>query len=156
MFTSKLLISGLIVLLGLAFTPVGVLAAEPHAHTSAVEIKLDNGKKWPTDEVLRRGMGEIRIAMADALTPIHQNEFSAGAYEALAARVQAQVDYIIASCQLPEQADLQLHIILEQMLDGLPAMKATTGQAQGAAKIVQALDLYGAHFDHAGWQPLAH
>ena len=90
MFTSKLLISGLIAL-GLAFTPVGVLAAEPHAHTGAVEIKLDNGRKWPTDEVLCRGMGEIRIAMADALIPIHRNAFSAGAYEALAARVQAQV-----------------------------------------------------------------
>lgn len=154
MFTSKLLISGLIAL-GLAFTPVGVLAAEPHAHTGAVEIKLDNGRKWPTDEVLCPGMGEIRIAMADALIPIHRNAFSAGAYEALAARVQAQVDYIIANCQLPEQADHQLHIVLEQILDGLPAMKAATGQAQGAAKIVQALDLYGEHFDHAGWQPLA-
>jgi hypothetical protein len=153
MFTSKFLWLGLIAL-GLTLTPVGVLAAEPHAHTGAVEIKLDSGKKWPTDEALRRGMGEIHVAMADALTPIHRNEFSD--YEALAARVQAQVDYIIANCQLPEEADHQLHIVLEQMLDGIAAMKAASGQAQGAVKIVQALDLYGAHFEHAGWQPLAH
>ena len=117
MFASKMLMSGLIAL-GLAFAPVGALAAEPHAHAGAVEIKLDNGKKWPTDAALRRGMGEIRIAMSDALTPIHRNEFSAGAYEALAARVQAQVDYVIANCRLPEEADQQLHIVLEQILDG--------------------------------------
>lgn len=71
-------------------------------------------------------------------------------------RVQAQVDYVVANCQLPEQADQQLHIVLEQMLDGLAAMKTETGRAQGAAKIVQALELYGAYFDHAGWQPLPH
>ncbi len=145
--------SGLIVL-GLTFAPVGVLAAEPHDHAGAVEIRLDNGKKWPTDEALRRGMDEIRTAMADALTAIHRNEFSA--YEALSARVQAQVDYIIASCQLPEEADHQLHIVLEQILDGIADIRAASGQAQGADKIVRALDLYGAHFDHAGWQPLMH
>lgn len=65
-------------------------------------------------------------------------------------RVQAQVDYVVANCQLPE------HVVLEQMLDGLAAMKTETGRAQGAAKIVQALELYGAYFDHAGWQPLPH
>ena len=130
------------------------VAAEPPAHTDAVEIKLDNGKKWPTDEVLRRGMGKIRIAMADALTPIHRNEFSA--YETLAGRVQAQGDYIIANCRLPEEADHQLHIVPEQIFDGIVAMKAASGQTQRVVKIVQALDLYGAHFDHAGWQPLTH
>ena len=154
MFTSKLLISGLIGL-GLAFAPVGVLAAEPNADAGTVEIKLDNGKKWPTDAALRRGMEEIRTAMADALTPIHHNEYPVGSYEALAARVQAQVDYVVVNCQLPEEADHQLHIVLEQILDGIAAMKAETGRAQGAVKLVQALDLYGAHFDHAHWQPLA-
>jgi hypothetical protein len=155
MFTSKLLMSGLMAF-GLALAPVGALAAEPHAHAASVEMRLDNGKKWPTDEVLRRGMEEIRSAMADALTPIHHHEYSVGAYEALAARVQAKVDDVVANCQLPEEADQQLHIVLEQVLDGIAAMKAETGRAQGAVKLVQALDLYGAYFEHAGWQPLAH
>lgn len=151
MFPGKLLISGLITL-GLGFAPVGVFAVEPGAHTDAVEIKLDNGKKWPTDAALRRGMSEIRLAVADALTPIHRNEFSPAVYEALAGRVQVQIDYIIANCRLPEQADHQLHMVLEQMLDGIAAMKTDAGQ--GAGKLAQALDVYGAHFDHAGWQPL--
>jgi hypothetical protein len=70
--------------------------------------------------------------------------------------VQAQVDYVTANCQLPEEADHQLHVVLEQILDGIAAMKADTGQTQGAVQIVRALELYGTHFDHAGWQPLAH
>jgi hypothetical protein len=54
MLTTRLLMSGLIAF-GLALAPTGVVAAEPHAHAHAAEIKLDNGKKWPTDEALRRG-----------------------------------------------------------------------------------------------------
>jgi hypothetical protein len=155
LFIGKLLIPGLMAF-GLALAPVGALAAEPHAHAANVEMRLDQGNKWPTDEVLRRGMEEIRLAMAGALNPIHRNEFSAGAYDALAARVQTQVDDVIANCQLPEEADQQLHIVLEQILDGVAAMKGETGRAEGAIKLVQALDLYGRYFEHAGWQPLAH
>ena len=49
MLTTRLLMSGLIAF-GLALAPTGVIAAEPHAHTATVAIKLDNGRKWPTDE----------------------------------------------------------------------------------------------------------
>lgn len=155
MLTTRLLMSGLIAF-GLALAPTGVVAAEPHSHAGTVEIRLDNGKKWPTDEALRRGMGEIRTAMADALPPIHANKFSGAAFEQLAGRVQGQIDYVTANCKLPEEADHQLHVVLEQILDGIAVMKADTGRAQGAVKIVQALDQYGAHFNHAGWRPLKH
>jgi hypothetical protein len=152
---TTLLIAGLTAF-GLALAPIGVLAAEPHAHAATVEIRLDNGKKWPTDAALRQGMGEIRVAIADALPRIHGNAVPRAEFERLAAKVQAQVDYVTANCQLPEEADHQLHVVLEQILDGIAAMKADTGQVQGAVQIVQALELYGTHFDHAGWQPLAH
>lgn len=155
MFTTRLLMSGLIAF-GLALAPTGVVAAEPHGHAGTAEIRLDNGKKWPTDEALRRGMGEIRTAMADALPAIHADKFSRAAFEQLAGRVQGQIDYVTANCKLPEEADHQLHVVLEQILDGIAVMKADTGRAQGAVKIVQALDQYGAHFNHAGWRPLKH
>jgi hypothetical protein len=151
MLTIRLLMSGLIAS-GLALAPTGVVAAEPHAAT--VEIKLDNGKRWPTDEALRRGMGEIRTAMSDALAPIHAKKFSRGAFDRLAGRVQGQIDYVTANCKLPEEADHQLHVVLEQILDGIAVMKADKGRADGAVKIVQALELYGSHFNHAGWKPL--
>jgi hypothetical protein len=57
---------------------------------------------------------------------------------------------------LPEEADQQLHVVLEQILDGIAVMRADKGRDQGAVKIVQALDHYDAHFDHAGWKKLKH
>ena len=155
MLTTRLLMSGLIAF-GLAMAPTGLAAAEPHAHTGAVKISLDHGKKWPTDEALRRGMGDIRTAMADALPPIHADKFSPEAFEQLAGRVQGQIDYVTANCKLPEAADHQLHVVLEQILDGIAGMKADKKRTDGAVTIVQALDLYAAHFNHAGWKPLKH
>ena len=35
-------------------------------------------------------------------------------------------------------------------------MKADKGRAEGAVKIVQALELYGTNFNHAGWKPVKH
>jgi hypothetical protein len=154
MRTTRLLIPALIAL-GLASAPPGLFAAE-HGHAATVKIKLDNGKKWPTDEALRKGMDEIRNAMADALAPIHRHNFSAGDFEKLAGRLQGQIDYVTANCKLPEAADHQLHVVLEQILDGIAGMKADKGRDKGAVKIVQALDQYGAHFNHAGWKPLMH
>lgn len=138
--------------------PVAGFAAEPHAHAgaAAVQLKLDNGKKWQTDDALRRGMSEIRTAMADSLTPIHRKKFTPKQYEALAARVQTQIDYVVGNCKLPEAADAQLHLVLERIIDGVAEMKAPSGRDQGAVKIVQALDLYGKYFNHAGWKPLTH
>lgn len=158
MSISKILASAVFAL-GLAFGSVGAgLAAEPHDHgqSADVQLKLDNGKKWQTDDALRRGMGEIRQAMAASLKPIHENKFSPVKYDALVADVQKQVDYVVGNCKLPEEADAQLHIVLEQILDGINEMKAPAQKQQGAVKIVKALDSYGKYFDHAGWKPIAH
>jgi len=135
------------------------LAAGPHMHdgpASDVQLRLNHGKKWPTDDVLRRGMDEIRVAMTQSLTPIHNNVFTPAQYEALAARIQTQIDHVVANCKLPEQADQQLHPVLEQIIVGAADMKTGAGRNQGATKIVRALTQYGEHFDHVGWQPLEH
>jgi hypothetical protein len=155
MFTSKLLIRAVIAL-ALCCAGPG-FAVEPHAHgdtAAAVKLQLNHGKKWQTDEALRRGMSEIRAAMAEALTPIHENVFTPAQYDALAARTQIQIDYVVSNCKLPEAADQQLHVVLEQIIDGVAEMKAATGRDQGAAKIVRALGQYGDYFNHAGWRPV--
>ena len=154
MFTSKLLVSAAIAL-GLAIG-VPALAAEPHAHgdPAVVQLRLDNGKKWQTDDVLRRGMSEIRAAIAESSTAIHASTFTPAQYQALATRIQAQIDDVVGNCKLPEEADAQLHLVLEQIIDGVAEMKTSTDSRQGAGKIVQALAQYGEYFDHAGWRSL--
>lgn len=153
----KSLISAVLVLGSVMGQPVH--AAGPHAHdkpAATAQPQLDHGSKWSTDDALRRGMSEIRLAMTHSLAPIHNNAFTPAQYEALATRIQRQLDYVVGNCKLPEQADQQLHLVLEQIIDGVDDMKAGTRGEQGALKVVRALAQYGEYFDHAGWQPLEH
>ncbi len=135
------------------------VSKEPHSHGDApatVQLRLDQGKKWQTDDALRRGISEIRTAMAQSLTPIHKHAFTPTQYNALAGLIQTQIDYVIGNCKLQEKADQQLHIVLEQMIDGVAAMKGGADRDKGAVKIVRALDQYGKYFDHPGFRPLKH
>jgi hypothetical protein len=157
MFTNKSL-AGTMVALGLTVCLSGsVSAAAPHGHgTPALELRLDNGQKWQTDEALRTGMSQIREVIDASLPPIHAGRYSAADLSTLGDWLQEQVDFVVTNCRLPEEADLQLHAVLAQILDGINTMKKEGGQEQGAVGIVQALNAYGDHFDHPGWKPLAH
>lgn len=154
-------LAGALIALGLTAGLFGpALAAGPQGHeshgASAMELTLNNGQKWQTDEALRTGMSRIRQALDAALPLIHAGRYGPTEFSALANTVQEQVDYVVANCKLPEEADLQLHVALAQVLDGVNSMKVEGSQEQGAASIVQALNAYGDHFDHPSWEPLAH
>jgi hypothetical protein len=135
-------------------------AAGAHDHGSqtitTLQVKLNNGQRWQTDEALRLGMNKMRGAIATALPKIHNGKLSASEFGALAGKVQEQIDYITANCKLPEDADLVLHGILEQVIEGASTMKGQSNRAAGAVKIVEALNVYGKSFDHPAWKALTH
>jgi hypothetical protein len=150
-------LAGAMVALGLMMgLAEAVSATGPHGHGApALELTLNNGQKWQTDQVLRTGMSQIREVVDASLPPIHAGRYSAADLSTLADWVQEQVDFVEANCKLPEEADLQLHLALTQILDGVNTMKEEGSQELGAAAIVQALNAYGDHFDHPEWKPLA-
>lgn len=119
-------------------------------------ISLNNGKPWPTDAPLRKGMEAIQREMRDALPRIHAGTYTAKNYTTLAKKMRAHLNHITRNCKLKPEADLQLHRILVEVLHGSEVLEAKQGQSSGAAIIVRALDLYGRHFDHPGWKPLPH
>jgi hypothetical protein len=140
-----------------AFVPAYAAGAHSHAAASTkLEVKLNQGRKWASDDALRGGMGQIRQDMAAALPKIHKGKLNAAEFDALSGKVQAQVDHITANCKLPEDADLVLHGILEQILDGIGSMKGPERRSAGAVKVVEALNVYGKTFEHPGWKPVAH
>lgn len=135
-----------------------VLAAADHAHHGhgTEQLQLNNGAKWPTDAPLRQGMGNMRTAMSEALPAIHDHKLEPAGYAALAARIETQMAYVVANCKLDPAADAQLHLVLAHLGGGIEKMKAGDDPRAGAVTVVEALDAYGKHFDHPGWQPLRH
>ena len=156
MQTAKFLTT-LTMVLALALGAPGIAAAQPATHNghdaSALEIVLNNGAKWQGDQNMITGMTAIRDTMAANLDAIHAGTLSADAARGMAANVQKQLDFMVENCVLEPAVDEQFHIVLEQVMEGVAALK--NGKAQpGAAAIVHALDAYGKHFEHPGWQTL--
>lgn len=148
----------------LSFAATGLAAAEISAHqhesgTSPSTLKLNDGKKWATDAPLRKGMENIRTAMAAALPAIHANKLSTAKYSELAQKVSTEVSGIVANCKLDPQADAQLHLIIADLLSGVETMQGKTKKTKrqtGAVKVLGALEKYAAYFDHPGWKPITH
>lgn len=149
--------------LGLA---AGSLAAEKaapmheHDHGAApARLTLNEGKKWSTDAPLRKGMESIRMLMEASLHEIHDGKLSAAKYGALAKKLNAEVGGIVANCKLEPKADAQLHLVIADISEGVEAMEGKAKKVKrdaGAVKVVGALEKYGSHFEHPGWQPLKH
>lgn len=145
------------VALALALGAPGIAAAQSHAHEghgeAAFEITLNNGAKWQGDQNMITGMSAIHGTMAANLNAIHNGTLPADAAKEIAADVQKQLDFMVENCVLEPAVDEQLHAVLGGVLNGVGALEA--GEVEpGAVAIVQALNAYGAHFEHPGWQDI--
>ena len=140
--------------------PVWAQAAA-HSHDASHEttLTLDNGRKWATDEPLRAGMTRIRGLVLPQLDAAHAGKLSTAQYKALASKVEVEVGGIVANCKLEPKADAMLHIVIADMAQGVDAMAGKNARmrpALGLVKVAQAVDQYGGHFDHPGFEPIRH
>ena len=148
---------GVVLSLGAAGPSLATTSASHDEHAAgSVELSLNQGRKWATDDALRQGMTAIREAMAQNLSAMHDGRYTPAHYTALATTLEEQIDGITRNCHLPPDADAQLHIVLAGILEGIEGLKSDGARVQGAAKVLRALDAYGTHFDHPGWQPTGH
>lgn len=149
------LVLGLAIFALTSVTPA--LAAENPAHqheAAAHALKLDNGKKWQTDEPLRQAMTQIRDALAANHAAIHSNRATAAQYQVLAAKIDDRLGYIVANCKLKPEADANLHVVLADMIAGSDMMKGADQpkRREGAMKVIAALTAYPKYFEHSGWR----
>jgi len=144
--------------LALAFGGPALAAPDAHEHghgAQEAQLVLDQGKKWQTDEALRKGMDGIRSALAADLRAIHAGKATPQQYKALAGRIESEVAGIVQNCKLAPEADAQLHIVVAELLAGAETMQGKEKGVKpraGAERVARALNAYGEHFDHAGWQ----
>lgn len=157
----KIFTSALSVLLCMAFAGSGTAYAQTehadhaaHQGHGSAKLALDHGKKWPTDEPLRKGMETLRMLYAENLMAIHEGKLSNAKYKVLGIQTEKEVGNIVAQCKLTPEADAMLHLIIADMVAGADVMAGKTkGNRRAAAhKVVAALDNYGEYFDHPGWK----
>lgn len=145
-------------LAALALAPLPAAAQHEHgAHGHGpAKLQLDHGRKWPTDEPLRQGMAAMRGELAPKLHAIHGGKLSAEDYAALGRTIEGRVGDIVGQCKLAPEADAMLHLVVADLLAAADVMqgKEAGKPAAAARRVVAALNAYGRHFDHPGWQAL--
>ena len=135
----------------------GLAASQAHDHgdgAATIELTLNEGARWQGDENMHKGMNAIRATMAANLDAIHDETLPADAAKQIAAEVQAQVDFMVENCVLTPEVDEQFHLVLGQVLEGISELESSDAPRDGAVMIVAALNAYGEHFEHPGWEPL--
>jgi hypothetical protein len=149
-------------LIGLIALAPSARAQHEHDHargtaTAAVaRLQLDGDRKWPTDPPLRNGMAAIHAAFETDHPAIHAGEETNAQYEALASRIESQVNTIVANCKLPPAADANLHYIVADLLQGVSLMRGQDPKRtrhDGAALVHGALRGYGQYFDDSNLKP---
>ncbi|GAB3432426.1 hypothetical protein NX773_12945 [Massilia solisilvae] len=128
-----------------------------HAKSQPIKIELDNGKKWPTDAPLRKGMNTIREVTAATIASMYAGTATDATYAAAANRIDRQISNIIQNCKLDPAADAQLHVLISEMMasSGVMAGKAPAKpRMDGLHRMAEALDAYGTHFTHPSWKGL--
>ena len=123
-------------------------AHEHHAPPGAAAgLFLDEGgRRWVTDEPLRKGMAAIRAIVAT----VEGGVDDAGAARAADA-VRGQVNELIANCKLEPKADAVLHVLIARLLGGAQALTVPATRPEGLAMLHEALADYPRYFEHPGW-----
>lgn len=130
--------------------------ADQHTHDAhSAAPALEQGRKWATDEVLRRGMDSIRQAMLANREAIENERLGVHDYQRLAAAVNKDAADIVKNCKLSKEADSAFHsIVLADLMQSTELMQVSPKaqvQRAGAFGVLQSLRHYGDYFHHPGW-----
>lgn len=135
----------------------GMALAETAGHdghsADALELVLNDGAKWQGDQNMLTGMDAIHTVITANLDAVRDGTVTPEVTTAMAADVQAQLNFMIENCELEPDVDEQFHHVLGQVMDGVETLEEGEA-APGAATIIAALNAYGAHFEHPGWQAI--
>lgn len=132
-------------------------AAAPHNHDHDRHLAAApsiNDQKWPTDAALRKGMTQLRDAAERAL-PDGSASIDARVAKQLQTAVEDNVSFLIANCELSEQADAALHGLLADLLKGAKALAETAEQEHGAQLVLATLQRYPDVFAAPHWSESA-
>ena len=150
-------LTALILVLALVAGAPGMALAQAAGHdghsADVLELVLNDGAKWQGDQNMLTGMDAIHNVITANLDAVHDGTVTPEVTAAMAADVQTQLDFMIENCELEPEVDEQFHHVLGQVMDGVASLEE--GEAvPGASAIIAALNAYGAHFEHPGWQAI--
>ena len=129
---------------------------QDHASHSA-DAPAASGERWATDAPLREGMTRLQRSAEVALAGDPAQPLGDAEAIQLQKDVETHVSYLIENCQLSEQADAALHVLLIDLLKGAEALSEPADRDQGVERILASLHRYPELFAAPHWsEPDSH
>lgn len=125
-----------------------------HDHHGGGEPPTFPDTPWASDQPLRDGMDGIAKAYMQARAAQARGAFDADQAAALVATVQERTAYMFAHCELPDDADAALHVLLAHLAEGAQRSTSDASADAGLDHMGRTLALYPRYFTHDAW-PLA-
>jgi hypothetical protein len=134
-------------------SPAFAVESEEHSAGEWGTPVLNHGRKWATDDLLRKKMIGVRETVTSQFNLIDQGKMTLDDYKAMGATIEHQVVGIVAQCKLPANADATFHFVIEDLLAGAATLQGRTKKEprQGARMVITALNRYRDYFDQPGW-----
>jgi hypothetical protein len=119
-------------------------------------MRFDEGRKWSTDEALRRHMGEIRDLLALQRREIASRTLMPEEAQLLGLGIEASVASLLAQCRLAPEAAHNMHLVVRELVQAADILqgRATGSPIQGAGRALRAVQMYATYFDHPDWTPV--
>ncbi|WP_376695619.1 hypothetical protein [Wenzhouxiangella sp. EGI_FJ10305] len=112
--------------------------------------RSDEGK-WASDASLRQGMNKLKEAFEPAHGAYRNDRFDSEQATDLADDVEEAVNFMFANCQLPGDADAELHKLLAAALGAAESLRGSDAPHEGLHQLHRVLEAYPEFFDHPGW-----
>ncbi|MDE2593981.1 MAG: hypothetical protein KGL57_07055 [Burkholderiales bacterium] len=126
-----------------------------HAHAEASAPRVQAGKKWATDEVLKSGMDGIRQTMLARRADMDADKLTTQDYQKLGDALEQHTARIVQNCKLSKDADRAFHsVVLADLMRDTELMRTSPKvqiQRLSAQGVMQTLRHYGENFQHPGW-----
>jgi len=145
---------GLLVLL---VAPIAV-QSQDHEHdhearhsSGELDLQRPDGGKWASDASLREGMNKLKEAFEPAHGAYRNDRFDSEQAADLADDVEEAVNFMFANCQLPADADAELHKLLAAALGAAQSLRDSDDLHEGLHRLHRVLQAYPDYFQHPDW-----
>ncbi|MEE9326140.1 MAG: hypothetical protein V3U71_02515 [Cocleimonas sp.] len=159
MSLSKILIISLLYVAGTSSVQAEEKKAEhshehehEHSEQTNMGMVLNEGKKWQTDDPLRKGMQSIHDAVENSEKAFASKTLTQKEGEVLASHINKQLMYMVENCELQPKADASLHVIIGEMMQGVGELSKVPDSQGGFPRIHKALKQYPKFFDHPNFE----
>ena len=139
------------VALDVVVSPAQAKSSHHHHASHAAAVPAATGEQWPTDAPLREGMTRLQRSVEAAMAGDPARSLSDAEAIQLQKDVETHISYLIENCQLPEQADAALHLLLTDLLKGAEALSEPEQREQGIQRVLEGLHRYPELFAAPHW-----